>query len=34
MRRAKNFVRELDVIIDFVSSIIANVKELSDQTDD
>lgn len=34
MRRAKNFVRQLDVIIDFVSSIIANVKELSEHNDD
>lgn len=33
MRRAKNFVRQLDVIIDFVSSIIANVKELSETMD-
>ena len=34
MRRAKNFVRQLDVIIVFVSSIISNIKGLADSADD
>jgi len=34
MRRAKNFVRQLDVIIDFVSNIIADVKSLSEHEND
>ena len=34
MERAEHFVKQLDVIVDFVSSVISNINEINNHEDD